>query len=221
MFTGIVEAVGQVAAVEETKGGRRLVVAAPWCDELALGESVSVDGACLTVDSVDAGAFSAIAGSATLARTIAAHYEPGAPVNLERAARMGDRLGGHLVQGHVDGVADLASVREAGATRLLAFELPEEVFEVTVPLGSIALNGASLTVSGLDRNRVCEVAVIPHTWEHTNLRHLSAGASVNAESDLIGKYVRRFVARGSAASGRRSPPATGVSVRDPSVGESV
>ncbi|MCE2397791.1 MAG: riboflavin synthase [Gemmatimonadetes bacterium] len=201
MFTGIIESVGEVVGVGDEPGARSLAIAAPWSGGLVLGESVSVDGACLTVDALGDDAFSVLAGSATLERTIAGGYRRGSPVNLERAARLGDRLGGHFVQGHVDGVAVLEDIRETGATRLLSFKLPAEVWAVTALHGSIALNGVSLTVNRLGPARICEVALIPHTWEHTNLRHLRVASAANVEADLIGRYVQRLMrgdARGSA-----------------------
>ena len=193
MFTGIIEAVGEVAAVTEARNSRTLVIATPLAGELVAGESVAVDGACLTVAGLGAGTFTAEAGAPTLERTVAGRYATGAAVNLERAVRAGDRLGGHLVQGHVDGLATFAGRREAGETHFLEFRLPEDVFATTVVHGSIALNGVSLTVNGLGGDGRCEVATIPHTRRNTNLPGLEAGDPVNVEADLIGRYVRRIL----------------------------
>ncbi len=193
MFTGIIEALGEVVAVTEGQGGRTLVIAAPFARELVPGQSVAVDGACLTVRAAAAGTFTVDAGASTLERTVAGRYERGAAVNLERAARLGERLDGHLVQGHVDGLATLVGLRAAGETRFLEFELPEDVFATTVLHGSIALHGVSLTVNDLCGERRCEVAIIPYTWENTNFATLEAGDPVNAEADLIGKHVRRIL----------------------------
>ncbi len=193
MFTGIVEAVGEVASIAEADRGRTVVIAAPFADELRRGQSVAVDGACLTAARIDSSTFTVDVASSTLERTTASAWRKGTPVNLERAARLGDRLDGHLVQGHVDGTALLSARRRAGATRLLDFTLPDAVFSTTIPHGSIALNGVSLTVNRLRPPAVCQVAIVPHTWEHTNLSQLERGQRVNVEADLIGKYLRRIL----------------------------
>jgi riboflavin synthase len=193
MFTGLVEAVGTVTEVREMVGARRLAIS--WLalpDDLAVGDSVSVDGACLTVVEVEKDRFSAEAIASTLARTVAGAYHAGSRVNLERAAALGDRLGGHLVQGHVDGLGVLLGVTQQGETRLLDFRLPPDIHQLTILHGSIAINGVSLTVNGLSE-RGCQVAVIPHTWQNTNLRNLRRGEAVNVEGDLIGKYVARLL----------------------------
>ena len=202
MFTGIVEAVGEVAAVAETPDGRTLAIAAPFAGELARGQSVAVDGACLTARTVGGGAFTVDVGASTLRRTLAGGYEPHTTVNLERAVRVGDRLDGHLVQGHVDGLATFLGLRVAGHTRFLDFELPASLLTATVLHGSIALNGVSLTVNGLGDDGRCEAAIIPHTWRNTNFRHLRRGDPVNAETDLIGRYVKRILESAESLPGR-------------------
>jgi riboflavin synthase len=192
MFTGLVEAVGTVTDVVELEGARRVRVAAPELDDLAVGDSIAVDGACLTtVGVLDDGFVVEVVGT-TLSRTTLGSYRSGTRVNLERALRVGDRLGGHLVQGHVDAVGTLRRVALGGEYRLLDFDTPAEVEAVTVVHGSIAISGVSLTVNALTPG-VCQVAIIPHTWEHTNLRELRPGDPVNLEGDLIGKYVGRMV----------------------------
>lgn len=205
MFTGIIETVGRVAAVDEEESGRTLSIAASLAAELEPGQSVAVDGACLTVRSIADGAFAVQVGASTMERTVAARYDAGAAVNLERAVKVGDRLDGHLVQGHVDGLATLRGSRARGETRFMEFALPADVFDTTIPHGSITLNGVSLTVNGLRDDRCCEVAIIPYTWEHTNFSALEPGDPVNVEADLVGRYVRRFAeARGSLP--RRETP---------------
>lgn len=193
MFTGIVEAVGEVVSVERRKSGRTLVVAAPFAKEVADGQSVAVDGACLTATAADDRTFAVEVGASTLERTVAGGYAPGSQVNLERSVRLGDRLDGHLVQGHVDGLGIYLGGSTTGETRFLDFEIPPDVFSTTILYGSIALNGISLTVNRLRSEAVCQVAVIPFTWKHTNLFSLAPGDSVNVECDLVGKYVRRMI----------------------------
>jgi len=204
VFTGIIEAVGEVVETGRRPNGRALGIAAPFADRLTVGQSVAVDGACLTVCARQDGTFAVDVGASTLERTVAGQYGIGSPVNLERAVKAGDRLDGHLVQGHVDGRAVLLDQLRAGDTRLLAFSLPEDVFATTIPHGSIALNGVSLTVNDLREGSVCEVAIIPYSWSHTNLSSLRTGDAVNVEADLVGRYVRR-VLESRAGEPRRSP----------------
>lgn len=199
MFTGIIESVGEVVSVAGAKSGRIVTVAAPFAGELSPGQSVAVDGACLTVRDLGTGTFTVEAGTSTLERTTASGYRAGSRVNLERALRAGDRMDGHLVQGHVDGLATLVALERSGDTRLLDFRLPAGVFDGTVPCGSIALNGVSLTVSALVDGGVCQVALIPYSWEHTNFSSLVQGDRVNVEADLIGKYVKRIMETRSRA----------------------
>jgi riboflavin synthase len=195
MFTGIIESVGRVQTVEDVPGGRRLWIQVD--DDLLLdvspGDSIAVDGACLTPVQVEARRFRVDVVASTLSRTIATGYGEGHRVNLERAMTLGDRLDGHLVQGHVDGVGHLVSIREDGETRFLLFRIPEQIHRATIPHGSIALNGISLTVNALRDPDLLEVAIIPHTWSHTNLLHLGENRRINVEGDLIGKYVGRLL----------------------------
>ena len=193
MFTGIIESVGEVLSVGGDARGRTVTVAAPFAHEMVNGQSVALDGACLTVRALGAGTFTVEVGASTLIRTVAAGYRSGSRVNLERAVRAGDRLDGHLVQGHVDGLATLVRRERSGDTRLLEFGLPADVFSETVLHGSIALNGVSLTVNELRDDAVCQVALIPYSWEHTNFPSLEPGDKVNVEADLVGKYVKRIL----------------------------
>lgn len=203
MFTGIVEAVGVVEETEARDTTRRVRIRVPGlAAELEPGASVSVDGACLTAVEVDAEGFSVDAVGTTLSRTVAGDYEPGSRVNLERAMTLGGRLEGHLVQGHVDGVGRLLEIRKDGEYWLMDFEIPEDVAARTILHGSIALNGVSLTVNALPAENRCQVAIIPFTWEHTNLGGLEPGDRVNVEGDLIGKYVGRML-RDAASGGPR------------------
>ncbi len=194
MFSGIVEEVGTVRATREMDGARELEIEAEVVlESLQPGSSVSLDGACHTVVEVVAGGFTVNSVGTTLSRTVAADYTEGSAVNLERALAVGDRLEGHLVQGHVDAVGDLTGVEDRGDYRLLDFRIPSDVASGTILHGSIALNGVSLTVNAISDDYICQVAVIPFTWEHTNLRTLEPGARVNVEGDLVGKYVRRML----------------------------
>lgn len=204
MFTGIVEEVGRIASLVPAGDGLILSVEAPGiAPSLALGESVCVDGACQTVTSLSPTAFQVQAVGTTLGRTTFGDLTPGRRVNLERALPLGGRLGGHLVQGHVDGVARVLRITPRGEHTLIDFELPEEVREVTVLHGSIALNGVSLTVNALPSTGSAQVSIIPFTRNHTALADLRDGQRVNVEGDLIGKYVRRLVRAPLAEAGGR------------------
>ncbi|MBI4512501.1 MAG: riboflavin synthase [Gemmatimonadetes bacterium] len=196
MFTGIIEEVGRVTAVRSLEEGREITIGASLVlEDLKVGDSVNVDGACQTVVSRGRESFSVQAIRATLSRTTLGEFEPGRPVNLERALAAGGRFGGHWVQGHVDGVGTVRELRRAGETVFLRVELPEPVRPVTVPQGSLAINGVSLTVHALPAEGEAEVALIPYTYEHTNLSRLKPGDRVNVEADLVGKYVVRYLAR--------------------------
>ena len=190
MFTGLIEKVGTVKRVSR---GRGLVLEfsfAPWSEPLEPGESVAVNGVCLTVAQCDATRFTADVLRETESRTGLAELKPGDPVNLERALRAGARLGGHLVQGHVDGRGELIAKEPKGRDFALTFRCGRVVAAASVLKGSIAVNGVSLTVSGLGSDWL-RVDVIPTTLRETNLGRLALGDRVNLESDVLGKYARR------------------------------
>ena len=194
MFTGIIEATGTVRSVRNGENARTLVLEAPdVLDGLDVGDSVAVDGACLTAVALMDDGFSVEVIGTTLSKTLAGRYREGSRVNLERAMKLGDRLDGHLVQGHVDGVGELVAVREDGDYWLLDVRVPEAVARGTVLHGSIAVNGISLTVASFPADDVVRIGIIPHTWKVTNLRELEPGDPVNLEGDLIGKYVGRML----------------------------
>lgn len=193
MFTGIVTAVGTIREARNGPAGLTLRVEAPFAD-LVAGESIAVDGACLTVERFGPGWFEVHVIQTSLERTLFAGYAVERRVNLERALAMGDRLGGHLVSGHVDGMGEVLEVRDAGDARLVRVTLPAQVADVTIPLGSITVNGVSLTVNALPAEGWCEVSLIPHTRAVTTLGTLEVGETVHLEADMIGKYVRQFVA---------------------------
>ncbi len=196
MFSGIVEALGHIREVQDLQSTRRFRVEAPeLAAGLELGASVAVDGACLTVTERHEASFAVDVIGTTLERTIAGTYRDGGRVNLERAVRVGDRLDGHLVQGHVDAIGELIRSVKDGEYWLMDFRLPESVYGETIEHGSIALNGVSLTVSELLPANGVRIGVIPFTHEHTNLGDLTVGDPVNVEGDLIGKYVARILAQ--------------------------
>jgi riboflavin synthase len=188
MFTGLVSAVGIVRRYSRTNTGLDLTIQCSYPD-LELGESVAVDGACLTVQALADGGFSVHIVGPSLARTSFEQYRVGQRVNLERALRMGDRLGGHLVQGHVDGIGTVQGVDQSPDTRLLDIQVPADVGRVAVPLGSIAVDGVSLTVNAKPQPSVVQISLIPFTLEHTSLGDRQVGDRVHLEADTIGKYV--------------------------------
>jgi len=194
MFTGLVTAVGTVRSARPVDGGRELVVASPW-KSLALGESVAVDGACLTVARKLRGGFAVHVVSTTLGRTGFGAYAAGRRVNLERALRAGDRLGGHLVQGHVDGIGRIRRIREQDDARLVDITAPAAVARSTVALGSVTVDGVSLTVNALPGRHVIQVSLIPYTLQHTTLGERRVGDLVHLEGDPIGKYVAALLSR--------------------------
>ncbi len=189
MFSGIVEAVGRVERVDAADNGRRFRISAPFAQELGEGDSVAVEGVCLTATALDGAVFEVEAIATTLSRTTLGELEEGAAVNLERALALGDRLGGHLVQGHVDAVGEVVAVTREGEHVLLDVRLPGVVSEVTVLHGSIAIAGVSLTVNAMRASDVAQVALIPYTWDHTTLRDLRPGGGVNLEGDMLGRFV--------------------------------
>lgn len=193
MFTGLVDAVGTVQAVVGTPAGREVRIAAPY-EGLAEGESIAVDGACLTVRALGQGWFTVAAVDTTLGRTTVGAWAPGRRVNLERAMRVGDRLGGHMVLGHVDGVAHVSALARSGDALLVELALPEGLAPLMVPHGSLAVNGVSLTVNALPAAEVVQLSLIEYTLRHTTLGALGVGDAVHVEADVIGKYVRRLVA---------------------------
>lgn len=195
MFTGIVEATGTIHDVEDRESTRRFSVDAPGLNlDLVHGDSVAVDGACLTVVELAGDRFAVDVIGTTLERTIAGRYREGSRVNLERALRVDRGIDGHLVQGHIDGIGHLIRCVMEGEFWLMDFRLPAEVASLTVSRGSVAINGVSLTVSEDLGDDVFRIGVIPYTHEHTNLGALETGSEVNVEGDLIGKYVGKVLA---------------------------
>jgi len=191
MFTGIVSAVGRVAKATPNGAGVLLSIRAPY-KGLRRGESIAVNGACLTVEQVVRGGFTAHAVETTLGRTLVREWVAGRLVNLERAVRAIDRLGGHLVQGHVDGVAGVTRVTKQGDSVLVDLQVPPEVLEVSILHGSLTVDGVSLTVNALPSGDTAQVSLVPYTRAHTTLGALRPGDRVHVEGDVLGKYVRRL-----------------------------
>lgn len=193
MFTGIIECLGRVERTEpDGHGGLRFTVRASIAGELTLGESIAVSGVCLTVVTHDADSFAVQAGPETLSKTTLTSLAAGDSINLERSLKFGDRLGGHLVQGHVDGVGRIAERVSQGDWELFWFDAPRELLGQMVNKGSIAVDGISLTVVEVRADRF-SVSLIPHTLAVTTLGGKSVGSTVNLETDLIGKYVSKWM----------------------------
>jgi riboflavin synthase len=193
MFTGLVEAMGTIERVEPEGPGRDLRIAAPkLAAELSVGDSVAINGACLTVVAHNARTCRFQAGPETLERTNLGELVPGDRVNLERSLRLADRLGGHLVQGHIDGIGCIAERRREGDWELLWFTCARDLAAQMVAKGSVAVDGVSLTLVSVETARF-SVALIPHTLTHTTLGFKQPGASVNLETDLFAKYVWKYL----------------------------
>jgi riboflavin synthase len=212
MFTGIVEELGEVVGVERLAGAAKLTVRGPRVTaDAAHGDSIAVNGTCLTVTGLDGPAFTADVMAETLSRTGLGALRPGSPVNLERSLRVGDRLGGHLVQGHVDGVGRIVSRAPAGHWEVVRITVPPALGRYLVEKGSVAVDGVSLTISALGGGpggegpgdeAWFEVSLIPATLAATTLGRVQPGAGVNLEADVIGKYVERML-HGEAAAVRQ------------------
>lgn len=192
MFTGIIQSIGRVRSLDASESGARLAVDAGGLDlsDAVVGESIAVGGVCLTVTGLQEPGFSADVSGETLAATTLSALEPGSPVNLERALRVGDRLGGHLVAGHVDGVGSVVEAAPAGDSRRLVLRVPGELAQYVARKGSLTVDGVSLTVNAVDGNR-CEINLVPHTLSATTLGRLGTGDEVNLEVDLIARYLER------------------------------
>lgn len=192
MFTGIIEHVGRIVRIAEEGTNVHFTVEAGFADALQIDQSVAHNGVCLTVVSLESGGYTVTAIRETMARTNLGDWEVGTLVNLERCTVLGGRLDGHLVQGHVDATAELVNVSDEQGSWVLHFQHAASAENITVPKGSITVNGISLTVVDSAPDGF-SVAIIPYTWEHTNLHALQLGQRVNLEFDVIGKYVARIL----------------------------
>lgn len=193
LFTGLIEELGVVRRVSRSTGGAALVVGAgDVLSDLNIGDSIAVNGPCLTVTDAGPDSFTAWAMPETLEKSNLQELAVGDPVNLERSMALGDRMGGHMVSGHVDAMATLSVRQKQGGALLLTFEAPPDLLRYIVPKGSVALDGVSLTVVDVEENNF-SVGVIPHTAEHTTLGLKKAGSRINLEVDMIGKYVEKML----------------------------
>jgi riboflavin synthase len=192
MFTGLITAIGTVRRCTRQESGLELTIESSYAD-VEPGESIAVDGACLTVRNLRDRVFTVQIVGPSLGRTRFEQYPVGQRVNLERALRIGDRVGGHLVQGHVDGIGTIERVELRPDARLLNIQVPAEVARVSVPLGSITVDGVSLTVNAKPKPSVVQISLIPFTLEHTTLGERRVGDQVHLEADTIGKYVRALL----------------------------
>ncbi|MEP6507281.1 MAG: riboflavin synthase [Gemmatimonadales bacterium] len=192
MFTGLIDSVGDITVVKETPAGVEITVGCRYHD-LVEGESIAINGVCLTVREFGDGWFSVAAVVSTTGRTTVADWKPGRRVNIERAMRADGRLGGHLVQGHVDAVANVTGSAQVGDAFLIDIELPPGLSETLVLHGSVTIDGVSLTVNQLDGDKL-QVSIIDYTFRHTTLGAVKAGDRVHIETDVIGKYVQRILA---------------------------
>ncbi len=197
MFTGIIEATGIVEKKEIQGSNIHFTLSCPFTDELKIDQSLAHDGCCLTVVNISGNEYTVKGIDETLAKTNLISWEPGTEVNLERCTKVGGRLDGHIVQGHVDKTGEIIAIRNKEGSYLITVSYSAEGDFVTVPQGSVTVNGISLTVAESDENRF-SVAIIPYTWEHTNLRNLKIGDRVNIEFDIIGKYIAKLLAKNAA-----------------------
>lgn len=203
MFTGLIEALGTLAEVKPHAGGYRVRIDTALAGELAVGDSLAVNGVCLTAILIDGQEVHADVGPETARVTTFSALPRGHQVNLERPMRFDGRLGGHFVQGHVDGVGTVDEIRPDGGTHWLTIGFPPALAPYFIRKGSIAVDGVSLTVAGLGE-RQFDVQIVPHTWTHTTLRLLRAGDRVNLECDMLGKYVVRAAELAGRGEGRRT-----------------
>ena len=200
MFTGIIEEIGIVEKITSIAGGYTIKIKADKIlEDVAVNDSVCIDGVCLTVTKTDKNSFWADAVGATLEKTTFDKVKADASVNLERSVRLNDRLGGHLVQGHVSGIGIITEIQKLGENYLLKINVPENLERYLIKEGSIAINGISLTIADLNRNEI-SISIIPHTWQNTNLKFKKVNDKVNIEIDILAKYVEKLLIKESNTS---------------------
>jgi riboflavin synthase len=195
MFTGIIEDIGTIEKVSPISGGISLTIRSKKImEDIAENDSVCIDGVCLTVTKFDKNSFLVDAVGATLEKTTFNKVKAGTLVNLERSLRLSDRLGGHLVQGHVNGIGIITEIKKLGENYLVKIVIPEELERYLIKEGSIAINGISLTIAELNKSEIT-ISVIPHTWQNTNLKDKKVNEKVNVEIDILAKYVEKLLAK--------------------------
>lgn len=200
MFTGIIEEIGKIEKITPIAGGITLnLKAEKILEDIRVNDSVCIDGVCLTVTKSDKNSFWVDAVGATLDKSTFNGIRADALVNLERSVRLSDRLGGHLVQGHVNGIGTISEIKKLGENYLVKILIPDELEKYLIKEGSIAINGISLTIADLNKNEI-SISVIPHTWQNTNLKDKKVNEKVNVEIDILAKYVEKLLAKRSGNS---------------------
>ncbi len=203
MFTGIVEEIGKIKKITPIAGGIILkIYAGKILEDVAVNDSVCIDGVCLTVTKLDTNSFLVDAVGATLEKTTFNKVKTDASVNLERSVRLNDRLGGHLVQGHVNGIGTISEIKKLGENYLVKIIIPEELEKYLIKEGSIAINGISLTIADVQDNEI-SISIIPHTWQNTNLKVKKLNDKVNVEIDILAKYVEKLLTSRYDSSGKK------------------
>ena len=193
MFTGIIETLGTVLEIKKEKDNVHITIASSITDELQIDQSVAHNGICMTVVAINKNLYTVTAIGETIKKTNISHWQTGDKINLERAMKLGDRLDGHIVQGHVDQIGNCITAKETNGSWYYTFEYDESLQNITIEKGSITVNGVSLTVVDSGKNNF-SVAIIPYTFEHTNFNSFKEGTKVNLEFDVIGKYVSKLYA---------------------------
>ena len=195
MFTGIIEEIGKIEKITPIAGGITLKLKAEKIlEDIRVNDSVCIDGVCLTVIKLDKSSFWADAVGATLDKTTFKKVKEDTSVNLERSVRLSDRLGGHLVQGHINGIGTITVIQKLGENYLVKILIPDDLEKYLIKEGSIAINGISLTIADLNSNEI-SISVIPHTWKNTNLKDKKVNEKVNVEIDILAKYVEKLLAK--------------------------
>ena len=195
MFTGIIEETGEIKKVLPIAGGKRIYISASKIlDDISIDDSVCINGVCLTVIKKENDGFWIDAVGETLEKTTFSNFQSHSPVNLERSLRLNDRLGGHFVQGHVNGIGTISEIVKRGENYLLKIDVPESLEKYLINEGSIAIDGISLTIAFTEKDRV-NISIIPHTWQNTTLQFKNIGDSVNVEVDVIAKYVEKLITK--------------------------
>jgi len=193
MFTGLIEEIGQITRIDPIAGGKKIrVLASKILDDIKVDDSIAINGVCLTATKIEQDGFWADAVGETLNKTTLVNMRVGAQVNVERALKLSDRLGGHLVQGHVNGIATITQINKLGENYFLEINIPRELTKYTIDEGSISIDGISLTIAKLNDTKV-GVSVIPHTWAASNLKDKKVGDLVNIETDVLAKYIEKLL----------------------------